>query len=882
MPPDQRRPAVTPHLGRPVNAAAPPTATHTPIDHARRAPPPAEARQTPVARVPIAGTIATSTHAPLSVGRRVATQRPPVVVSMTTIPERVGRIEPTIRSILGQVPPPDEVRLYVGFDCPPVAGVTLLRVEDRGPVTKLSAVLDPEVSDHAVVVTADDDVEYQQGWLSTLVDAAVATPECAIGYSGWNVSAFLSDAPNASYVWPRTPAMCDVVEGWAGAAYRKRFFDGDATSPPEEFRTVDDVWISGVLRRRGIPRRLVGPRLARSRDVTPGLHKQAGFLERNRAAARALFGAAPPSQRSDDDPKLTICISSIPARWETLQQLVNALRAQPRFDEVELLIAVDDRRVPVHLKRTRLTQAAVGQYICHFDDDDLPAPTYVPDILKAIDENPGVDAVAIRGIRTADGTAPVLFDYRVGGVEGETANGVVWHTPCHLCPIRSEIAKAVPFPPISVGEDIYWIPLVRPLIKTCARAGAPGKVLYHYRFDPRKAKMKLQDRPAARQPVFNRPPTAGAAGAPASTPSPSTPASPAASPTPLAGAHEAAFTPQYVERSGLGSTLDFTEPYREFLSRFVEERGVVSVLDLGCGDMTVMKNTDLRGARYRGVDVVRERLSRNRAICPGWDFEHRDVHAWTPDAADLIVVKDVLQHWSTADVKEWLARLAGARFRFALLTNCNYGPTVNSDIKTGAWRALDLTAPPFGLGEVVFSWTVGEIRKDVVLVRGPLADGPPVELAPRAAPRKLELGCGAAPADGYLHHDVRAHSPHVDVAHDLNETPWPWADGAFDEVLSNDVFEHLRVDVADWMDECWRVLAAGGVLKLRVPHWQSADMWTDPTHRRWFGEQTFDYWDPEKPLHRHGSVYFGERGRWWSVSARRVGGNVEATLRKRG
>lgn len=379
-------------------------------------------------------------------------------------------------------------------------------------------------------------------------------------------------------------------------------------------------------------------------------------------------------------------------------------------------------------------------------------------------------------------------------------------------------------------------------------------------------------------PLVGAPPAAG----PASARAPLETSRRARAATPAAGAHEQAFTPQYVERSGLGSTLEFTGPYRDFLSRFVAERGVVSVLDLGCGDMTVMKNTDLHGARYRGVDVVKERLARNRAICPGWDFEHRDVHAWTPDAADLVLVKDVLQHWSTADVKGWLARLGGARFRFALLTNCNYGPTTNTDIETGGWRSLDLTAPPFGVGEKVFTWTIGEITKDVVLVRSPLADGDPVELAPRAAPRKLELGCGASPTEGYLHHDARAHAAYVDVAHDLDKTPWPWADGAFDEVLADDVFEHLKVDVADWMDECWRILAPDGVLQLRVPHWQSADMWTDPTHRRWFTEQTFDYWDPDKPLFRHGQVYFGERARWWSVEARRSGGNVEAVLRKRG
>ena len=46
--------------------------------------------------------------------------------------------------------------------------------------------------------------------------------------------------------------------------------------------------------------------------------------------------------------------------------------------------------------------------------------------------------------------------------------------------------------------------------------------------------------------------------------------------------------------------------------------------------------------------------------------------------------------------------------------------------------------------------------------------------------RVLELGCGVRPTPGALHHDRIAHSPHVDIAHDLNELPWPWVDEAFE------------------------------------------------------------------------------------------------------
>jgi hypothetical protein len=57
----------------------------------------------------------------------------------------------------------------------------------------------------------------------------------------------------------------------------------------------------------------------------------------------------------------------------------------------------------------------------------------------------------------------------------------------------------------------------------------------------------------------------------------------------------------------------------------------------------------------------------------------------------------------------------------------------------------------------------------------------------------LELGCGTAPTPGYIHHDRRGHSPHVEVVHDLDKLSWPWLDAGCAEILALDVFEHLHL-----------------------------------------------------------------------------------------
>ena len=147
----------------------------------------------------------------------------------------------------------------------------------------------------------------------------------------------------------------------------------------------------------------------------------------------------------------------------------------------------------------------------------------------------------------------------------------------------------------------------------------------------------------------------------------------------------------------------------------------------------------------------------------------------------------------------------------------------------------------------------------------------------------LELGCGVHPTPGAIHHDRVQHSAWVDIAHDLDVLPWPWQDAEFDKVIALDVMEHLRLDVNVWLDECWRILTPGCQLVLRLPAWDNPVSYRDPTHKKLFHPETFDYWDANRQLHKdYGFFYFGESGRWWTVeTVERVNaGDLGFVLRK--
>jgi hypothetical protein len=136
---------------------------------------------------------------------------------------------------------------------------------------------------------------------------------------------------------------------------------------------------------------------------------------------------------------------------------------------------------------------------------------------------------------------------------------------------------------------------------------------------------------------------------------------------------------------------------------------------------------------------------------------------------------------------------------------------------------------------------------------------------------KLELGCGRFPTPGFIHHDLWAHSPHIDLTFNLDETPWPIATNAVEDLLALDVFEHLTVDVRVWLDECHRILQPKGTLRMRLPAWDNPLSFRDPTHRKVFHDQSFLYWCPRNPgqiWQEFGQYYFGpDYDKWWRQSA---------------
>lgn len=113
---------------------------------------------------------------------------------------------------------------------------------------------------------------------------------------------------------------------------------------------------------------------------------------------------------------------------------------------------------------------------------------------------------------------------------------------------------------------------------------------------------------------------------------------------------------------------------------------------------------------------------------------------------------------------------------------------------------------------------------------------------------KLNLGCGFDKREGFINADnFKECDP--DVMVDIESTPWPFEDDAFDYILMKHVLEHVGAtfdSYRDVMRELYRVSAPGGVIEIQVPHFRHDTYWSDPTHVRPFTLLTFQMMSKKK------------------------------------
>lgn len=153
--------------------------------------------------------------------------------------------------------------------------------------------------------------------------------------------------------------------------------------------------------------------------------------------------------------------------------------------------------------------------------------------------------------------------------------------------------------------------------------------------------------------------------------------------------------------SGSGSTIRYTESIRAELPLIIDKYAISSILDAPCGDFNWMKNVlENTKVNYIGGDIAKPLILRNKLLYSNFGtFIHMDITKDDLPKVDLMIVRDCLFHLSEQNIMSFFINFKKTNIKYLLTTthiNDDF-EFLNSDIKDGDFRLLDLHAEPYGL-----------------------------------------------------------------------------------------------------------------------------------------------------------------------------------------
>ncbi|MDO1502482.1 class I SAM-dependent methyltransferase [Winogradskyella maritima] len=175
--------------------------------------------------------------------------------------------------------------------------------------------------------------------------------------------------------------------------------------------------------------------------------------------------------------------------------------------------------------------------------------------------------------------------------------------------------------------------------------------------------------------------------------------------------------------SGYGShQFDIVNPYVESVIEFLKSHEQkLSICDLGCGDFNVGQHLVVYSKTYTAIDIVDDLIERNKQQFqdPKLEFQCLNIVEDDLPKSDIVILRQVLQHLSNAEIMKIVEKLS--QYRFIILTeHIPVGDFIsNKDIITGQGIRLkqnsgvDVLAEPFGL----------QIKEETVLNTVILEDG---------------------------------------------------------------------------------------------------------------------------------------------------------------
>lgn len=179
--------------------------------------------------------------------------------------------------------------------------------------------------------------------------------------------------------------------------------------------------------------------------------------------------------------KLSILVPSVTNRRNTfLPKILDQLHSQVEpFNDVEVLVLIDNKTNMLGEKRNQLVNLAQGEYVVFVDDDDVLSDDYVSTLRQACITN-SVDVITFT-VNVSLNNGPYKPCYYDKDYHADYNREHSYHRlPNHICCVRRELALVTPYKPIVRGEDAAYS---KDLHKKLTSQYIIDKVLYSYNFN---------------------------------------------------------------------------------------------------------------------------------------------------------------------------------------------------------------------------------------------------------------------------------------------------------------------------------------------------------------------------------------------------------------
>jgi hypothetical protein len=219
-----------------------------------------------------------------AVGVTEAKRTPELIVSLTTIPERVSRVSLCIDSLLRQSIKPDRIILWLSEQSlsglPRISKSTLprdlVKLERRGleirwtkDIGSYRKIIPTMVEcPGAIIVTADDDIFYPRHWLKLLYQAYEREPQYVHCHRAHLIEYEESGLPRRYRDWRLLapgivgPSLDLVPTGVGGILYAPGHLHDDVLNESVFLRLcprADDIWLKAMSLKKGVPCKKVAP-----------------------------------------------------------------------------------------------------------------------------------------------------------------------------------------------------------------------------------------------------------------------------------------------------------------------------------------------------------------------------------------------------------------------------------------------------------------------------------------------------------------------------------------------------------------------------------------------------------------------------------------------